>query len=380
MQKPIIFDASVKSVEDFKKEYQVFFELDTYREQMEDVFLIRNPHYRFNKNYKEDFEKFLEGHMAGKPLAVCGKWVYFPWSKTLAHYLDDDIHQEVRTARNRNLITKEEQKKFYDTAVGVGGLSVGSHGALTIALMGGARKIKLADPDVVSPTNLNRMRFDFTQIGVNKGELIAQYIYQLNPYAEVELFTDGITDGNIDQFLDGLDILIEELDDIAMKVKMREGAKKRNMPVVMVTDNGDSIIVDIERFDLHPDLKPFYGALEGMSIEEIKQSPAKMFEAMAKIIDVALVPPRALESVAQVGKTLYSWPQLASAATLSGVALAFLVRRIALGEKVTEGKTEINLESVLDPDYAANAPLRKKATEDFIKMMSGQNNGQANPS
>ncbi len=371
MEKPIIFDPKQTSLEEIKKTHPPHAVVDVYREQLEDVFLIHNPRFRFNKQYQAEFEAFIKEHSGGQPLEICGKWVFFPWNETLVHYLDDALHQEIRTARNRNIINKEEQEKFYNCAVGVAGLSVGSHGAVTLALMGGARVIKLADPDTVSPTNLNRMRFDFTQIGINKTEVIARYLYQLNPYAEIHCYLDGITPANIDEFLNGLNVLVEELDDIAMKVKMREGAKKRNMPVVMVTDNGDSVIVDVERFDLRPDLKPFYGALEGMDIDEIKRSPPKMFEAMAKIIDVSLVPSRVLQSVQEVGKTLYSWPQLASAATLSGVIIAYLVRRIALGQPVTEGKSEINLESVLDPNYADELQLRKRELERFMKMMSG---------
>jgi ThiF family len=369
MNPPLIFNKIDQSLEEIKRACMPYRVVDTYQEQLEDLFLIRNPHHRFNKDYKEELKGFIKEHSQGKSLTSCGTWVYFPWNGILCHYLEDREHQEIRTARNRNIITKEEQEKFYDCTVGIAGLSVGSHGALTLALMGGSRMIKLADPDTISPTNLNRMRFDFTQVGLNKGEAIAQYIYQLNPYANVELYTDGITPENMDRFLEGLDILVEELDDIGMKLAMREGAKKRNLPVVMVTDNCDSVIVDIERFDLRPDLKPFYGALEGMDVEEIKSSPSKMFEAMAKIIDVSLVPPRVLHSVTEVGKTIYSWPQLASAATLSGVVIAYLVRRIALGEDVTEGKSEINLDRVLDPHYEKDKDMRDEETKKFLKAI-----------
>lgn len=365
MEKPIIFEPGAK-LGDIQQKCSPKKIVDAYREQLEDLFLVRNPKYRFNKDYQEDFHNFLTKYSEGRPLEESGRWVYFPWNEILVHYLEDDDHQESRTARNRNMITAEEQKKFYNTSVGVAGLSVGSHGAITTALMGGSKMIKLADPDIVSSTNLNRMRFDFTQVGVNKAELTAQYIYQLNPYADVRLYTEGITDENAADFVDGLDILIEELDDIEMKVRMRQEAKKRKIPVVMATDNGDSVILDIERFDLHPDLAIFYGALDGMDIAEIKRSPQKMFQAMAKIIDVSLVPPRIMQSVLEVGKTIYSWPQLASAATLSGVVIAYVARRIALGEAVREGKMEVNLDFLLDPDYEKGAEVRKNELKKFL--------------
>lgn len=366
MEKPIIFELDSQDLEMVKAKYRVDRVIDAYKEQLKDLFLIRNPRHKFSKDYREDLEAFIQEHAQGKLLQACGKWVYFPWQKVLVHYLDNLPHQEVRTARNKNLITKEEQVRFYGFSVGVAGLSVGSHGAITTALMGGSKVMKLADPDVVSPTNLNRMRFDFTQVGENKAELVAQYLYQLNPYAELSVYSNGIDKENLGEFMEGLDLLIEELDDIEMKVMLREEAKKRGIPVVMATDNGDNVILDVERFDLHPDLPIFYGSLEGFNLKELKASPAKMFEAMAKIIDVSLVPPKVLESIPEVGKSIYSWPQLASAATLSGAVLAYVIRRIALGENVREGKFEVNLDAVADLDYEGNAHVRRNTLERFL--------------
>jgi tRNA A37 threonylcarbamoyladenosine dehydratase len=69
---------------------------------------------------------------------------------------------------------------------------VGSHAALTIAIMGMARHIKLADPDEISASNLNRLNYDFTKIGKNKAQVAAEFIYQVNPYAEIDIYSNGI--------------------------------------------------------------------------------------------------------------------------------------------------------------------------------------------
>jgi len=151
---------------------------------------------------------------------------------------------------------------------------------------------------------------------------------------------------------------------------MRQEAKKRKIPVVMATDNGDNVIMDIERFDLNPNLEVFYGKLNGFDLKGIKDNPQKMYEAMARIIDVSLIPQRILHSVNEVGKTIYSWPQLASAATLSGAALAYVVRKIALGEGVVEGKTEVSLDLVFDPFYEQNKNLRIKEAEKFLNFFN----------
>jgi hypothetical protein len=78
-----------------------------------------------------------------------------------------------------------------------------------------------------------------------------------------------------------------------------------------------------------------------------------------------------LESLLQVGKTLYSWPQLGDAATLSGVAVAYIVRKLALGEPVKSGKLEVNLDAIFDPDYASREAGEQRTTErqKLLKMI-----------
>jgi len=371
--KPLIFNAQLNSLRSIKKEIEVNTVIDSYKEQLEDLFLIRNPRFRFNKNYKKELEDFIFKHSNGDTLERCGNWVYFPWNKNLVHYLEKDLHQEIRTARNKNLITEEEQNKIYNAKIGIAGLSVGSHGALAIALMGASKKIKLADPDVVSPTNLNRIISDFTNVGINKAELIGRYIYQLNPYADLEIYTEGINTNNMVDFIKDLDILVEELDDIKIKYEIRIEARKRKIPVIMATDNGDNVIIDIERYDLNPKQLPFHGSLKGFEIESIDHNPLKLYEAMAKIIDLSFVPTRVIKSINEVGKTIYSWPQLITAAMLSGSVISYVVKKIILNEKIRSGKLEVNLDKIFDLDYNKELQERKKMIFNFKKSLKIKN-------
>src|SRR5258708_11970966 len=54
---------------------------------------------------------------------------------------------------------------------------------------------------------------------------------------------------NIKQFFTGLDIVIDELDNLAVKFLIREQAKNHRIAVVMAADNGDNSVVDVERYD-----------------------------------------------------------------------------------------------------------------------------------
>lgn len=336
--------------------------VDRYDLLLEDLFLIRNPRFKFIKDHAGEVKAFTEEYCAGKSLEDVGEWFYFPWNRALAHYLPHDEHQEIRTARNRNIITKKEQEQFYSLRVAYAGLSVGSHGATTVALMGGARRIKIADPDEVSPSNLNRIRFDFLALGRKKTDLVREYIYQLNPYAEIETFDAGVTEETMDAFLKDADVLVEETDNLEMKIRLRLAARERGIPVVMATDNGDNIIVETERFDLDKMKQLFNGAIGDVTLEMFKSfAPPDLPKLATKIAGPELVTERMMSSLLQVGREIYSWPQLGDAATLSGVAIAYILKRLALGENVREEKCEISLDALIDTEH--NAPHIKEGRE-----------------
>lgn len=364
MEKPIVFDPKTEELDVFARQNPVERTVDQYDELLKELFLIRNPRFRFNPRYEEPLAKFLEEHFAGKPREEAGAWFYFPWNRTLAHFLPDEMHQELRTARNKYLITEEEQQKFYDFKIGIAGLSVGSHAALTIAMMGGGRHMRLADPDEISGSNLNRIRLDCTYVGTNKCDAVTRLVYQTNPYAEIDSYPQGVSAESLEKFLSGLDVFVECMDNPELKIRSRLIAKKLGVPVLMATDNGDGIIFDTERYDLDRNLELFNGVAGHLTLEEFQKFPPRELPKLAtKIAGVDVVQPKMLHSVSEVGRSLYSWPQLGDAATLTGVAIAYVVKRLALGLPVTVGKCEVNLDAVFDPDYGNPDVAKKRDAE-----------------
>ncbi len=367
--KPEQLDRSKESFSASKHRLQPSKVVDRFDLLLEDLFLIRNPRFKFIKDHSEEVQAFTEEYRAGKPLEEVGEWFFFPWNGTLAHYLPHEEHQEIRTARNRNIITKEEQEKLYGLTVAYAGLSVGSHGALTFALMGGARRIKIADPDEVSASNLNRIRFDFLALGRKKTDLVLEYIYQLNPYAEIDVYDSGVAEETMDAFLKGVDVLVEETDNLEIKIRLRLAARERGIPVVMATDNGDNIIVEVERFDVDKTKQLFNGVIGDVNVEMFKSfTPSDLPKLATKIAGPELVTERMMSSLLQVGREIYSWPQLGDAATLSGVAIAYILKRLALGQAVNEEKCEISLDALLDPEHHAPhvKSARERARADFF--------------
>ncbi len=143
------------------------------------------------------------------PAAADAKWIWYPWSRRLVHLLDEPAFVELRTDRNRYKITADEQRRLRGARIGVAGLSVGQSTALTLALEGVGGRFRLADFDPLSLSNLNRLRAGVHCLGENKAVVAAREMFEIDPYLDVAIFSDGVTDDNLDQFLDGLDLLVE---------------------------------------------------------------------------------------------------------------------------------------------------------------------------
>jgi tRNA A37 threonylcarbamoyladenosine dehydratase len=349
--------------------------VDDYREQQRELFQVRNPTRVYTADFELDFSGYIETLERDLPLWQHGNWVYFPWVCTVVHLLDDEEFQLVRTARNRNLITQEEQEKFYDAVVGIGGLSVGNSVALAIVLQGGARHIRLADHDRFALSNTNRVRAGVENLGLPKAEMTARQIYQLNPYATVDLFPEGLTQENIPAFFEGpprLDIVVDEVDDLETKILLREHARKHRLPVLMGADNGDNAIVEIERHDLDPELDYFHGRLGKVARHDL--SGLDKFGAgkvISKMLGAETITPRAQRSLLEVGKTLVSWPQLGGAALMNGCAIAYCVRKIANGQPVEANRAFLSLDEKLSPNYhdPQEVKKRKVMTTEFKRTL-----------
>ena len=81
------------------------------------------------------------------------------------------------------------------------------------------------------------------------------------------------------------------------------------------------------------------------------------------------------QSVLEVGKSIYSWPQLGTAANLCGSSIAYLARRIInKSDNIKSGRYEVNLDSIFEDDYFSEEKeqYRKKETDEFFKKMNSQ--------
>lgn len=320
--------------------------LDLFSAQKKELIKIRNPKKRLTG---EEIEKLYSEWSNGTNPGLEGNWIYYPWSQRLIHIVDENEFIELRTSRNQYKITPAEQENLSKRKIGIIGLSVGHAVAISIATERTCGTLKLADFDTIELSNLNRIKTGIHNIGVNKCIVTAREIAEIDPFLVIECFTEGINKENMAGFmLDGgkLDILIDECDDLSVKIACRSMASGYRIPVVMETS--DRGMLDVERYDLEPDRPVFHGLLKGIPLEKFDHiSDEDRLPLVLKIVNAVNGSKRGKVSLVEIGQTISTWPQLASAVTLGAGVVTDVCRRILLDQYQESGRYYVDIEDIV---------------------------------
>ncbi|MFZ6183222.1 Rv1355c family protein [Nannocystis pusilla] len=371
---PLIFDRSVpaeaEAMDELMNDGEVVYIHDMLEAQLKDLVRSRTP----SKNYTDDeVAQEIVRLLADQTPQNYGRWAFYPWSRRMVHLLPPDSFIELRSDRNRNKITSEEQARLRKIKIALAGLSVGNAVAVTLALEGVFGELRLADFDTLDLSNMNRIRCAVHHLGLNKAIIAARQIYEQNPYANLVLFTDGVTTDNIGEFIDGTgpgdraDIVIDECDSVQIKLKLREEARARRLPVLMETS--DRGMLDIERFDLEPDRPILHGLVGNVTSDQVNTlSPPARLGLVLQIAGLHTISPRLAASLLELNLTLKGFSQLGSDVTLGGATTTTAVRRLALGMPLASGRVYIDVSGQLAevtspplPDLSHPRRLRETA-------------------
>lgn len=344
---PVILVAPTEAqLNEFKAKYKVWSISDVYRQQLQDLYEVTHPDARLNEDFSNKQQKFVTEKINSRS----DVWVYYPWSGELIHMVSPEEYFQLRTNRNRNLIEPNEQQKLSDFSVAVAGMSVGGGIAVGLAYSGISSRIRLADFDKLETPNLNRVRAKLSSLGKPKLEVVAQQIYEINPFAQVEAFSEGINQENVEDFLASpVRAVFDEIDDFEMKIRLRQSARRAGIPVFMLTSLGDSILIDIERYDKNPQA-PIFNGLLGDLPDEILNHPIGEREKLKyaiQIVGVDNIPTRALTSLREINRTLVGRPQLYGTIAIDGGLGAYLIKRLALSGELPSGRIRVSLDDAL---------------------------------
>ena len=342
---------SEDEVSKLKNSYPQIIIVDAFSRQIKELFFIDNLSYVGKEKKAVYADEVFKRYEAKKQNAYT--YVYYPWNGHIVKTVRDKDYFRLKTNRNQDLITAAEQEKVSRYKVAVFGMSVGSNIAFVLTQAGISQEIILADFDELDTTNLNRIFGGAHQIGLNKSILAARRIYEDNPYAKVTILPKGVNEKNLKSLLDRkkIDCLIDEIDFIPMKITIHRLAMEYKVPVIMVTDNGDGIVLHIERYDLgykkifHKELDYWQDKMKQFETEKGSEKKIAGGIIMDDIVGgVNLVDPKMLASVKKVlDNKLVSWSQLGSAAMLGGVYATYALKKIIIDEdKRLEVRTHIN--------------------------------------
>lgn len=313
-------------------------------------------------------------HLAGTPIAEYGTWVFYPWNRKLVQVLPKSEFREVRNSRNRYKIDKHEQDVLSTRRVGIVGLSVGHAIALVMAMEGCAKEYRLADPDVISLSNLNRLPGGIGDIGLNKAVFAARRMYETDPYLKIVVVAQRVSEATVERFmLEGgkLDLVVEECDDLFMKVYLRERARSLQIPVLMETN--DRGMLDVERFDLEPERPILHGLLGQMHTDELRTlSDKEKISTILKLLGGKRISQRLARSLGEINKSILSWPQLGSGAILGGGVAGDAARRLLTGELNVSGRFYVDVHEIVSNSSAAVSKGDASANVTAAELEQGQ--------
>lgn len=284
------------------------------------------------------------------------RWIHRPWARQLVRTLPPAELRALRLDRNRYRIRADEQRRLAEACIAVCGLSVGQAIAVCMAQEGVGTSFRLADPDHLDLSNLNRLRASIADLGVPKVTLAARALLDLDPYLAIAALPDGVRLEDPDALLlreDGrpVDLLVEECDNLPLKIALRRRARQLRIPVLMATTEGD--LLDVERFDLEPERPLFHGLCAGIDLDAILagDDDARTAFVMA-VLGRQVLSARTAASMIELRETTTSWPQLASAVALGAAQVCTAARSLLIGAPCPSGRRRVDLDVATLPDGA----------------------------
>ena len=144
-------------------------------------------------------------------------------------------------SRNIGWVTRAEQKLLRSRRVAIAGLGgVGGVHLLTLTRLG-IGKFRTADFDTFDFANFNRqIGASVSSLGLAKSQVLEDMARDINPDAEIDAFTEGVTSVNVDEFLEGVDLYVDGLDFFAFDARQAVFAActRKGIPAITVAPLG----------------------------------------------------------------------------------------------------------------------------------------------
>lgn len=175
-------------------------------------------------------------------------------------------------SRNFGFYSVHEQELLNKATVAIAGVGGDGFQLGYKLAMNGVGTLKIADPEVFEVENANRV-FAATKphIGQNKAKVFRQMVSELPLAPKVVIFEDGVTAKNVDTFLDGVDLLIDEseLTYLHIGTMLARKAREKNIPQLLVMNVGFAGVATSFKPQGGKTFEELMGIPKSASLEEI---------------------------------------------------------------------------------------------------------------
>jgi molybdopterin/thiamine biosynthesis adenylyltransferase len=308
--------------------------LDTLPEYVKDLEKI--------KETKTYFAKAEKTHHFPKSFSI--DWhtacvVEFPWKKGDGRFVvlpPKDAFLFLTATRNEIIIPDIAQKAFQKLKVGFAGAGVGSSLAEGV-VRAGVQNIIIADGGLISFHDLNRLQSpDVASVGENHAAHSVKKLLQTNPFLNVTCIPQNLGEKDqsdtfsIEKFLDGVDIVFEEVDNLAIKIAIRKAARAKSIPVIMATDVGFGTIIEFQKGEPDAPIFPLITDEEQKNLVTNKTMTLSERTAFA----IKMVGPEAQYWQKGVDEGLTFWSQTGAAADASKAKSVETLVKWVMGEEI----------------------------------------------
>jgi molybdopterin/thiamine biosynthesis adenylyltransferase len=308
--------------------------------------------------WEHDYGSYVFDHVAGQLYLIAPeRWHRVALTTSTGTLLRDVDHR---------LSWREVRATLELATIGVVGASVGSNVVEALARELRPQRMKVADPDWIELNNLNRLeraslehlvkprsfrsaaRSSMEMHRYGKADVAAYLQQRVDPYARYFVYPTGIDDTNLDRFLLGggdepaLDLVVEETDDLGLKVRIRERCRELGIPVLMMTDFGHQAILHFQDFKRKPETTLGYACGDEECRALLDQAMTtgnreQVFELVRKLVGPECVRGEFSDWVAGLGEQpTSSLPQSGATAMISGGIAGKCVALYLLGHRLPE--------------------------------------------
>lgn len=174
-------------------------------------------------------------------------------------------------SRNIGLLTEQEQNTLSQARIAIPGMGgVGGVHLMTMVRTG-IGHFHLSDFDVYEPANVNRQfGARVPEFGRSKMEVMKEQALSVNPFLGIKEFPDGISQSNVDDFLEGVDVVLDSLDFFAFDARrlLFTRAREKGIHVITAGPLGFSSAMLIFAPDRGMGFDEYFNIVKGMKSED----------------------------------------------------------------------------------------------------------------